>query len=284
MWRKYLTVFVLAVCFLSTCFLIFELFNPHQLSADQEDIVAIIHRQRELKHNTLTQCLAKSTIVHNTSTLLKTRLSNTERVDTSRSMLCNAGYESRGDGGCSLCPEGTFSLPQWMFCQPRLTCDQILHDVQVSNLLYTIGNWKLYSAEWNSYDVMYAMSSEKDNKIDQSEFPHLLPHENILYPIGFCNERNLINVYAFTETFLGPALELDSVLNRQTGCDNWIVQFHIAIDYVRILTHLHSHTSVGPHVLCNSHTLNILLSQFFHNRRSQTALCTDKQSSFSVTK
>ena len=59
---------------------------------------------------------------------------------------------------------------------------------------------------------------------------------------------------------VGSGSELNTIL-AQTGCDNWMVRFQLCLDYIRVLYHLHSERS-GPYVLCNSHSVEHILSQF----------------------
>ena len=55
------------------------------------------------------------------------------------------------------------------------------------------------------------------------------------------------------------------------SCDNWMVRFKLAIQYVSLLQYLHLHPS-GPYVLCNSHSLDTLLSQFSLSHNLQLLL------------
>ena len=175
-------------------------------------------------------------------------------ASTETSYECNDGFIQQGDL-CAQCTKGTFSLQGWTVCKELLMCDDIHHDVRVSRLLYTLGNWKYYLAEWKSYEVLYAKTSAGIVS-DIHSFP---PRSSMLYSIGHCGDGNTV-VYSYSRSYLGPASDLDSVL-KQVGCDNLFARFILCLNYIHILDHLHS-TPGGPHVLCNSHSVNHVLAQF----------------------
>ena len=172
---------------------------------------------------------------------------------------CKAGFIVQ-NGRCVRCPQGMFSFENWIVCIPFLSCGDLKHAVQVGNALYCVGRWDFYAARWNNYDILYA-SSNDGRFVDFETVQRLSPHENLLYPIGMCNQEGGRTTLLFAwNNILGCADELDTILAHNSGCDNEIVRFKLAIDYVRILVHLHSGSH--PSVLCNSHSLSLLLSQF----------------------
>lgn len=179
---------------------------------------------------------------------------------------CKVGFIPQ-NGACVACPQGTFALEQWAVCTPLLTCNELSHHgVQVGNPLYSVGNWRFRAARWNNYDVLYALLSADDSTaFDFEPVQRLLPHDNLLYPIGLCDrEEKTELLFAWSNDVLGRADKLDLILACKTDCDNEIGRFKLAIDFIRILVHLHSNkTGNGrPLVLCNSHSLPLLLSQF----------------------
>lgn len=176
---------------------------------------------------------------------------------------CPLGFISL-HGKCSCCSKGSFSLLHWTSCTKFLTCEDLMSDVRPTVFLWQTNKWNYFLASWNSFHLIYT-------QIYNNLFPgsvnisaawkaaaELAPHPNLLYPVGSCAASNVI-LYGIAEE-IHPLTELDSVLEKY-GCNNWMVRFKLAIDYVRILNYLHLHPS-GPHVLCNSHSLNLLLSQF----------------------
>ena len=176
--------------------------------------------------------------------------------------ICSPGFIWQ-HAKCVKCPRGTFGLPQWTVCESVLTCDDILHEVRISKLLYTLGNWHYYQAEWKGYEVVYGKIHNENVGINSNAILALSPHPNLLYPIGFCEEQRAI-VFSIDQWrgthSVGSVSELNTIL-VQTGCDNWMVRFQLCLDYIRILYHLHTEPS-GPYVFCNSHSLELILSQF----------------------
>ena len=184
-------------------------------------------------------------------------------------LSCRVGFVSN-KGKCVPCPRGTFALEQWVVCVPLLSCDDFSYAVQVGELLYSVGNWMFSTARWNNYDVMYAVLTSSGHKatFEFDSIQTLFPHNNILYPIGVCNREGEMPELLFVSNtvVLGSASYLDTILSSKTGCENKIVRFKLAMDYIKILFHLHSkHKIVNREVhfvLCNSHSLSLLLSQF----------------------
>ena len=176
--------------------------------------------------------------------------------------VCSPGFLWQ-QGKCVQCPKGTFGLPQWTVCESLLTCDDVLHEVRTSKLLHTLGNWHYHQAEWKGYEVVYGKIRNEDVAINSNAILALGSHPNLLYPIGFCEEQRAI-VFGIDQWrgthSVGSASELNTIL-AQTGCDNWMVRFQLCLDYIRVLYRLHSEPS-GPYVLCNSHSLELILSQF----------------------
>ena len=191
---------------------------------------------------------------------------NYKRMDPSS---CRIGFIfSRGK--CIPCPQGTFALEQWVVCVPLLSCDDFSYAVQVGEPLYSVGNWMFSTARWNNYDVMYAVLTSSGHKatFEFDSIQTLFPHNNILYPIGVCNREGEMPELLFVSNtvVLGSASDLDTILSSKTGCENKIVRFKLAMDYIKILFHLHSKHKIvnreAHFVLCNSHSLSLLLSQF----------------------
>lgn len=168
-------------------------------------------------------------------------------------------------GRCSRCPQGTFNLLHWASCAKFLTCDGIMMDLRPTNVLWQTGRWKYFIANWNTFRVMYAQKIGVLGNYSSHNFENtwgtaveLSPYHSFLYPIGLCADTDTI-VYGLKDEIF-PLTQLDSILNRN-NCNNWVVRFKLAMDYVRLLQYLHLHPS-GPYILCNSHSLNTLISQF----------------------
>ena len=178
---------------------------------------------------------------------------------------CGIGYTWR-QKECVPCPQGTFALEEWAVCVPILSCNEMSHAVQIGSSLYNVGSWKFHAARWNNYDIMYA-ASDYDVSFDFDSIQELIPHDSILYPIGMCKKEDGVPelLFASNSVILGSAHDLNSILSSKSSCDNAIVRFKLAIDYVQILARLHSKYRIGDYevhfVLCNSHSLSHLLSQ-----------------------
>lgn len=182
---------------------------------------------------------------------------------------CTPGFIHQ-KGACLQCVKGTFSLSQWTACRNLLTCDDIQRDVRISKFLYTLGNWQYYLAEWKSHEVLYAKPLT-ELVVSFKALRDLPPHSNLLYPIGLCEEIYTV-IFSHEGSIVGSANQLDSIL-KQTGCDNWLIRFRLCLNYVDILSVLHLLTT-GPSVLCNSHTLELTLSQFLITRDFRLVLAT----------
>ena len=185
---------------------------------------------------------------------------------------CKVGFVSQNQV-CVPCPHGTFSLEQWITCTPLLTCTEMTNDVRIGSNLHTVGRWTLHSARWNNYDIMYSLLNSGGSKLDEFDsVQSLMPHDNFLYAIGHCNGKQTTQVlFARSINVLGQADNLDMILAQKPGCDNAVVRFRLAMDYVQILAHLHGNKS-RAFVLCNSHSLSHLLSQFLITSSLRLAL------------
>lgn len=209
-------------------------------------------------------------------TYMKMRLSEQELDSIVVNCLPHSPHLNRGYGAlcppgsirkrdrCVQCSHGTFRLPQWYFCKELLTCDDF-HDIRVGRLLYALGNWQFFDAEWKGYRIVYAKTATTDTDISFSALHELPSDRNFIYPIGSCKDRN-VTLYKMDLYYLGFAANLEEALMKYPECNHWLMRFHLCIDYVHILDCLHSSTG-GPRVFCNSHSLEELLSQFMISSR-----------------
>ena len=175
---------------------------------------------------------------------------------------CDAGSILK-DGGCSLCPDGTFSFPNSIACENHLGCDQVRYEVRTSDSLYTVGTWDYKLAEWRGYEVLHATMTVQEREItfEPRIIDQLCPHPNLLYPIGFCKDDGIV-IFSKPSKIRGLAHRLNSMLTHHDKCDHWLVRYHLSIDFIQILVHLHTTAASGPVVLCNSNSLKDTLSQF----------------------
>ena len=205
----------------------------------------LLHYQNELQHYS-DQCL---------------RIEPHEKIEHK---VCPLGFISL-HGVCSQCRQGTFGLLHWTSCTKFLSCDDFVTDIRPVSLLWQTDHWQYYLANWNSFRLVYAQKyidsfSDSADDFDKGweTATELSPYQGLLYPVGCCAGTKTM-VYGVADEIY-PLTQLDSVLKKRK-CNNWMVRFKLAMDYVRLLDYLHLHPS-GPYVLCNSHSLDILLSQF----------------------
>ena len=237
--RSLTAILTLTICLLSLLLVV------GWISQEKEVYDELLHYQRQLESYS-DHCL---------------RTKSWERIEHK---TCPLGFVSL-HGKCSECPHGTFSLPRWTSCVKFLTCEDLMTDIRPTKLLWETERERYMAAEWNSFRVVYSqrIQDELDGSSSLTEsawktVTQLAPHQNILYPVGLCSQSNTL-VYSVTDEVY-PLTQLETLLEKN-GCNNWMVRFKLAMDYVRLLHYLHLHPS-GPYVLCNSHSLEVLLSQF----------------------
>lgn len=218
-----------------------------------------VREQREAIARTLSSCKA----FEKRSDMQSEQTGRNSRKDERVIEKCAIGSVLR-NGQCVLCPQGTFSFPGWISCKKHLRCDQIQHDVRVVNSLFDVGRWHFKTAEWDGYQVIHASMKTKDlmsSIIEPDIVNEVLRNSNIFYPIGFCIEAGVI-VFAQPSSLRirGAANKLGALFLHHPECDNWIVRFRLAIDFVRMLAWLHSAPG-GPVVLCNSFNVDNTFQQ-----------------------
>lgn len=208
--------------------------------------------------------------MYETEALVLQRVTSECFVSDQEIKACQAGFVLQGSN-CAACPEGTFSLEGWSACKVLLTCDDVRQDVRTSNRLYTLGNWHYFLAEWKGYEVLSAQFvTSSETSVNFKALPGIMSgSNNMLTMMGFCESSSSV-VFSHDTNLLGSALKLDFIL-KQRGCDHWVVRFHLAKDYVQILSRLHT-TPGGPHVFCNSNTVEQVLSQFLISQDMQLVL------------
>ena len=188
------------------------------------------------------------------------KIKSRERIEHK---TCQSGFISLHNK-CLPCPEATFSLPQWTSCTIYLSCDDMQVAVRPLALLWEEERWQWFMGEWSNFQVLLAQLKERPDQGSSSmkeiitAMQELTPHSNLLYPIGFCTSTGMI-VFGMAEQ-ANHLTDLDTLLSK-LGCNHWVVRFKLMIDYARVLNYLHQHPT-GPYILCNSHSIDHLLSQF----------------------
>ena len=248
---------------ITACLLVASLKMVQYYRSRERGIIQQLQKRQEYLNEIWRQCF-HATFDHKESIWEKSQKGR-ELHDTVKTtpIQCKVGFVAQSKK-CVPCPPGTFALEHWIVCVPLLSCTEISDDIQIGTALYTVRGWTFYAARWNNYDIIYALLAKPDDSrvIDFGSVQRLMPHNNLLYLIGWCDrEENTKLVFARNNEILGRADELDSILAQKTVCDNELVRFRMAMDYVQILAHLHSNITETL-VLCNSHSPSLLLSQF----------------------
>ena len=233
-----------------------------QYHSSEKNLLHQLQKRREHLSEIWTQCF-HATLDHKENILENSQNEKELHHTIEKTIHCKVGFVAQ-KRQCVPCPQGTFALEQWVICTPLLSCTEMHVDVQIGNIMYTVGNWIFYAARWNNYDIIYAMLESRDDSklIDSDTIQRLMPHDNLLYLIGRCDqEENIKLLIARNNEMLGRADKLYLILQHKPDCDNDMVRFRLAMDYVRILARLHSNKTETL-VLCNSHSQSLLLSQF----------------------
>ena len=233
-----------------------------QYHSREKNLLHQLQKRREHLSEIWTQCF-HATLDHKENIFENSQNEKELHHTIEKTIHCKVGFVAQ-KRQCVPCPQGTFALEQWVICTPLLSCTEMYVDVQIGNIMYTVGNWIFYAARWNNYDIIYAMlESHDDSKlIDSDTIQRLMPHDNLLYLIGRCDqEENIKLLFARNNEMLGHPDKLYLILQHKPDCDNDMVRFRLAMDYVRILARLHSNKTETL-VLCNSHSQSLLLSQF----------------------
>ena len=230
----------------------------------ERGLIRQLQKRREYLSETWSQCF--HTKFDREESIFGKSQKGKELRDTiyKKATQCKVGFIAQS-GVCVPCPQGMFAFEQWVVCTPLLSCAEMNNDVQIGNALHTFGGWMFYAARWNNYDVIYTQPIKSDDSmpVDFGSIQRLMPHDNLMYLMGECDrEENTQLLFTRSiDEILGRAVRLDSLLVLRPVCDNEVVRFRLAMDYVQILVHLHSNMT-GALVLCNSHSLSLLLSQF----------------------
>ncbi len=250
-------------CLLTTALLLFIslllAYNVWITINHELDVYSRVQAQREAITRTFSSCKP-----FKERSDIKFKLTGRSPEVSKRGMeKCSFGSVLR-NGQCNSCPEETFSLPGWISCKKHLVCDQIEHDVRIINSLFDIGRWNFKMAEWSGYQSIHASIKTEDTLptiIEPDIVSEILRNSSLLYPIGFCTEtKAIVYVKPSLSRIRGPANKLDTLFAHHVDCDNWIVRFRLAIDFVRMLAWLHS-TPGGPVVFCNSFNLEHTFQQ-----------------------
>lgn len=185
---------------------------------------------------------------------------NKHQADLEPDSVCSEGYvPHHGEGGtCVLCPKGTFSLSNWFACERLLDCQHVRYQATKRQLLHSLVQWKYFKADWKSYEIIYATFNPMEKtSVDYSRSQLFSPSHNFLYPIGYCEEENVI-LFASNTNYTNSGNHLEVAFAKKPPCNTCMVRFRMVLDYVKIISRLHANDTV----LCNSMTLDHLMSQF----------------------
>lgn len=184
-------------------------------------------------------------------------------------VTCTFGYVLQ-KGACIECPAGKFSLENWIACQPLLGCEHIQHEITQLELLHSLVHWQYYKADWKGYSIIYAtFNALARSSINYLAIQRFSPSQNILYPVGSCEEKSIV-LFTSNWTFVDVGNRFEAVFATRPLCNRCMVRLHFAMSYLHIIARLHAVDTV----LCNSRTLQHLLSQFLITDRFSLVLAT----------
>lgn len=173
---------------------------------------------------------------------------------------CPSGFVRQG-GICVPCAKGSFSLPHWSVCKELIDCRDIGSSVRPVRFLQTVGNWVFHVAEWREHEVYYAKGVFGNVTLNSQALRDLHPLQHMLQPIGYCVETGTV-VFSTDKPLKTPLRDVYDTF-KAGPCDNFLFWFKLCVDYVRTLASLHAASPTGSFVLCNSHTLQQLVDQFY---------------------
>ncbi|XP_062588717.1 protein O-mannose kinase-like [Saccostrea cucullata] len=159
-----------------------------------------------------------------------------------------------------VCPYGQFSLYGMHQCQPWLTCD----DVQKVEKMNRIGRGlvkEVYVARWKDYVVAYSQLTTLQYHEDFQQGIRVLKHfhgnQRIVQLIGFCDNIMITEFHS-----LGEATKFNLHLDTFPEMNNIFTRFQLCIDYLEILSKLHSTSADTAYVMCDTNSLDKVFTQY----------------------
>ncbi|XP_018432344.1 PREDICTED: protein O-mannose kinase [Nanorana parkeri] len=168
-----------------------------------------------------------------------------------------------GHGDPNACPQGYFKIGAMRNCSAWLTCGALGKEVRKLKLVGEGAVKKVYLSEWKEMKV--ALSQLTVLSL-QADFLHglrmlqSLQSRHVVTLVGYCEDN-----YSILTDYhpLGSLKNLDATFNlpKYQHLNNWQNRLELAIDYVSVISYLHS-SPLGVLVMCDSNDLEKVLSQY----------------------
>ncbi|XP_061190437.1 protein O-mannose kinase-like [Saccostrea echinata] len=159
-----------------------------------------------------------------------------------------------------LCQYGQFSLYGMHQCRPWLTCD----DLQQVEKITRIGRGlvkEVYVARWKDFVVAYSQLTSPHYQADFQQgiqvLKHFHGHQRIVQLIGFCDNIMITEFHS-----LGEATKFNKHLETFPEVNSIFRRFQFCIDYVEILSKLHSTSDDKAYVMCDTNSLDKVFTQY----------------------
>lgn len=157
------------------------------------------------------------------------------------------------------CNNGSFIVGNMNECHPWLTCDDIKY-LDIGELIGFGAVKHVYQTSWQNNTMAIAFLNNKKYKEDflygMEVLKQIGSSKHVVQPIGFCEEAPVF----LTEYHpLGSSDNVDKIFGNNAF--SLSQRFQLCIDYVKILTYLHT-SPAGCLMMCDSSTLVKTLEQY----------------------
>lgn len=151
-------------------------------------------------------------------------------------------------------------------CHQWLNCTDIksikgFEKIQTDTIGYVK---KVWISKWDGYEVVVKRIRQNLNGPTSHDEFHsgvqflqdFSNHPDVLQIVGHCNETLVTELHAMAD-----ATNLEKHLRQNKEFDNVFVRFQLCIDFVRIMTTLHSGHGGKVFAHCDAGNVNIMLQQ-----------------------
>lgn len=167
-----------------------------------------------------------------------------------------------------VCRTGQFKLSGMEKCHDWLTCS----DLKLLKISERIGSGSVKLVRIATWEGHKVAVSHLISKRFTADFDHglnmlvkLSPSPYIVQLVGFCKDAH----FFVTEYHkLGNATSVVSLVDERYGKDNLIARLKLCLNYAHILEFMHD-SPIGTRVMCDSNSLDKLLSQILINDNLQ---------------
>ncbi|XP_034330104.2 protein O-mannose kinase isoform X2 [Magallana gigas] len=166
-----------------------------------------------------------------------------------------------------VCDHGYFGLYGMKTCHQWLNCTDIksikgFEKIKTDTIGYVK---KVWISKWDGYEVVVKKIRQNLNGPTSHDEFHsgvqflqdFSNHPDVLQIVGHCNETLVTELHAMAD-----ATNLEKHLRHNKEFDNVFVRFQLCIDFVRIMTTLHSGHGGKVFAHCDAGNVNIMLQQY----------------------